>query len=94
LIELCKDDVTRVLCVAPPQSKSAQAPKEKDAKNRSRPALERACRAIDALYPNGVPDQAAEPNAKLCRRVGDKLKSEGLPNVSDDTMLRAAGRRK
>jgi hypothetical protein len=30
----------------------------------------------------------------LFRRVGEKLKQAGLLSVSDDTVLRAAGRRK
>jgi hypothetical protein len=61
---------------------------------KSRPAFERAQRVIGELYPHGVPGQAAEPNAILCRRVGGKLKEAKLPHVSDDTILRAAGRRK
>jgi hypothetical protein len=61
---------------------------------KNRPSLERARGAIDELFPNGVPSQSAEPNANLCRRVGEKLKKSGLPNVSNDTILRAAGRRK
>jgi 7-cyano-7-deazaguanine synthase in queuosine biosynthesis len=61
---------------------------------KSSPALERARGAIKELYPNGVPCQSAEPNANLCRRIGEKLKQAGLPDVSDDTILRAAGRRK
>ena len=61
---------------------------------KSRPALERAQVVIKELYPDGVPDQASEPNASLCRQVSVKLKEAKLPNVSDDTVLRAAGRRK
>ena len=61
---------------------------------RSRPAFERAQQVIRELYPNGVPSQAAEPNASLCRRVAAKLKENKLLKVSDDTILRAAGRRK
>jgi hypothetical protein len=38
-----------------------------------------------------VPDQATEPNKNLCQRVSKKLTG---PKVSDDTILRAAGRRK
>jgi hypothetical protein len=60
---------------------------------RRRPALERAQRAINELYPDGVPDQATEPNSKLRYRVTKKLKEASLPAVSDDTILRAAGRR-
>jgi hypothetical protein len=61
---------------------------------KSKPTLERARGAVEELYPNGVPPQSAEPNVNLCRRVGEKLKKSGLPNVSNDTILRAAGRRK
>jgi hypothetical protein len=59
-------------------------------RRKSQPAYERARRAIVALYPNGVPDAATESNKKLCKRVSEAL-SEA---VSDDTILRAAGRRK
>jgi hypothetical protein len=59
---------------------------------RNRPARERARNAIKELYPNGVPKH--EPNAHLCRQVGQKLMATGLRDVSDDTILRAAGRRK
>ena len=61
---------------------------------RGRPARDRAARAIQALYPDGVPDQVTLPNAILCRSVGDWLKVKSLPNVRDATILRAAGRRK
>jgi hypothetical protein len=63
-------------------------------RSKNKPALERARGAIEELYPDGVPGQAVEPNADLCRRVGEKLKQAGLRDVSDDTILRAAGRRK
>ena len=71
----------------------AHEPKQRR-RGKSRPALERARGVIKELYPDGVPDQASEPNASLCRRVSAKLKEAKLPNVSDDTILRAAGRRK
>jgi hypothetical protein len=61
---------------------------------KTSPALERARSAIKDLYPEGVPEQVLEPNANLCRRVGEKLRQAGLPGLSDDTILRAAGRRK
>ena len=60
----------------------------------SQPARERARVAIKELYPDGVPCQSIEPNVYLCRRVSAKLKEAKLPHVSDDTILRAAGRRK
>jgi hypothetical protein len=61
---------------------------------KGRPALERALFAIDQLYPAGVPTQAEQPNKLLCGRIGEILKESGLPKVSNDTILRAAGRRK
>ena len=81
-IELFKADVTKVLCRA------------EGTEGRNRPTLERAQNAINELYPNGVPEQADLPNPVLCRCVGDKLKKSGLPDVSDDTIQRAAGRRR
>jgi hypothetical protein len=63
-------------------------------RSKSQPATERARRIIDKLYPGGVPDQATEPNVQLCRRVGAALKEANLLPVSDDSILRAAGRRK
>jgi hypothetical protein len=62
-------------------------------RGRSQPAFERARGVINELFPNGVPGQAAEPNSNLCRRVGEKLKQDGLPGVSDDTILMAESER-
>jgi len=63
-------------------------------RRKSQPARESARSAINELYPNGVPGQAVKRNANLCREVGEKLKQAGQPGVSDDTILRAADRRK
>jgi hypothetical protein len=63
-------------------------------KQRKQLTRERAKRAIEALYPTGVPDQSTEPNSILCRNVGEWLKKNKLPDTSEDTILRAAGRRK
>jgi hypothetical protein len=63
-------------------------------RSRPRPTLERALGVIKELYPSGVPDQATEPNAILCRKVGRWLKRNKMPEVSDPTILRAAHRRK
>ena len=80
---------------AEPASAGHGAPEPQQRRHgKSRPALERAQGVIKELYPDGVPDQASQPNASLCRQVGVKLKEAKLPNVSDDTILRAAGRRK
>jgi hypothetical protein len=92
-IEVFSADVTK-LCSARSQGEATQRPSRRGATRRSQPAFERARHAIDELFPDGVPGQADVPNAILCRRVGVKLKNKGLPNVSDDTILRAAGRRK
>lgn len=63
-------------------------------RTRCRPVFERAQAAIQALYPNGVPSQVDVPNSVLCRNVGDHLKvADKKLKVSNDTILRAAGRR-
>ncbi len=93
-IELSRADVTNVLCTVPAAGESsAQAQAKTTLKTRRRPTLERAQHAIQSVYPDGVPSQVVEPNATLYRHIGDWLKGNGLPNVSDDTILRAAGRR-
>jgi hypothetical protein len=94
-IELFDADVTKVLCTGGKRGGPAQhAASGAGSTSRSRPGFERARRAIEELYPEGVPGQAVEPNVNLCRRVGEKLKKQGLPDVSNDTILRAAGRRR
>jgi len=95
LIEVCRADVTRVLCVAREQGMPSQGPVGKTSvTGRSRPTRDRAQQAILQLFPQGVPEPATLPNALLCRRVGEKLKELGLPQASDDTILRVAGRRR
>jgi hypothetical protein len=61
---------------------------------KTSPALEGARTAINELYSHGVPAQHVEPNVMLCKRVAKKMKQCGFPEVSNDTILRAAGRRK
>jgi hypothetical protein len=89
LIELSTRDVMDVLCNGNNAQDRPQRPREK-----SRPAMKRAQDAIQELYPTGVPDQATEPNKILCGKVSERLKESELSSVSDDTILRAAGRRK
>jgi hypothetical protein len=67
---------------------------------RSQAKRARVRAAIEALWPNGrMPDQSTLPNALLCKKVGDWLKADcaaqGVPIAipSDDTILRAAGRK-
>jgi hypothetical protein len=62
-------------------------------KTRQRTARSRAEQAISALYPNGVPEQAELPNVLLYRAVNEWLKGKQLPDVKNDSILRAAGRR-
>jgi hypothetical protein len=95
-IELSSADVTKELI---PASDGEQPPAANEPRERSRPrpkaqpARDRALDAIKVLYPDGVPQQATEPNKNLCQRVAAWLKESGVPDVSDDTILRAAGRR-
>jgi hypothetical protein len=94
-IELNAADVTRVLCTADePQRPTPAPPSRSAARRRARPERERVERVLGELFPQGIPDQAAVPNSILCRRVGERLRRDGLPDVSNDTMLRAAKRRK
>jgi hypothetical protein len=93
-IELFRPDVTNVLYPAASRGETVQRASSPKEQTKSRPARGGAERAIQELYPEGVPDQTALPNATLYRRVGEKLKALGLPIVSDDTILRAAQRRR
>ena len=94
-IEISKSDVTRVLCQPQaPASTNQPTPRPKQARVKSRPTLERAQRVVRELYPNGLPDQSSLPNTMLCSQVSRKLKELKQLSVSDDTILRAAGRRK
>jgi hypothetical protein len=63
-------------------------------KKRAQPQRERVKKVIDAEWPDGVPDQSELRNAFLLKRVRDRLKSKGSPEpISDDSILRAAGRK-
>jgi hypothetical protein len=67
-------------------------PPERQRQPRSQPGRKLAKDAIAALYPNGVPDSVS--NKLLYKAVGDKCQQKGRPDISKDTILRAAGRRK
>lgn len=62
--------------------------------SRTTPSLQRASEAIQSIFPEGVPSQADEPNAILFRKVADHLKFATKIGVGNDTILRAAGRRR
>jgi hypothetical protein len=93
LIELSTFDVETVLCgledcgSAGGDTLASPIPPRK----RSAPAFNRARRVIGELFPDGVPDQGILPNAQLCRAVSERLKALRLPEVGDDSILRAAG---
>lgn len=97
-IEVFSDNVTELLIPAGGgnQPSGATGPRESlpRSRRRTQTGREAARRAIAALYGDRLPDQATEPNATLCRHVSEKLDELGLPPVSDDTILRAAGRRR
>ena len=94
-IELSRTDVTNVLCHTGTRGELPQpTSSETGARRKSGPKLESAQRAIRELFPEGVPEQSVILNANLCRLVGEKLKEQGFPNVSDETILRAAKRRR
>ena len=79
-----------------PKTKKRAAPKKTTPKKppRRRPAREAAQDAVKAIYPDGkIPDQHIESNKTLCKKLGHWLKKNGRRAVSDDTILRAAGRR-
>jgi hypothetical protein len=95
-IELLERDVVGA---CEPSGKQGPAAAEKKTFGESRtkrigPAVERAGGALEQLYPDGVPGQAEVPNKTLCKDVGEYLKRNGLLKASDDSILRAAGRRR
>jgi hypothetical protein len=70
------------------------APQPRQRRNRTSPARAAAVAAIAEVYPEGLPDQISEPNSLLCKKVGATLKGGPHEKISDDTILRAAGRRR
>jgi hypothetical protein len=69
---------------------SIEAPRRR----KSAPERGRALLAINALWPEGVPSIIILPNCTLCREVAEWLKERRLREIKDDTILRAAKRRK
>jgi hypothetical protein len=63
-------------------------------RRKSQPLRERARRELEVLYPSGVPDAVSLSDQKLCTQVSERLKKAGHEAVSNDTILRAAGRRR
>lgn len=61
---------------------------------RTKPTISRAKEALHALYSTGVPPQVDLSNVRLCDAVARWLEAQRRDRVSNDTILRAAGRRK
>jgi hypothetical protein len=80
----------------PPSDNHPVLSDDDQAVERTKPKLARAQKAIVEKWPNGAPSQMTLSNELLCRDVVDHLKqtvrAANMP--SDDTILRAAGRRK
>jgi hypothetical protein len=93
-MEVFVPDVTSVLLASEAQTLPASAERPKPSRPKTRPGREAASGVIAELYPGGDPGQATLPNTLLCKAVGAAMKARGLPAVSDDTILRAAGRRR
>ena len=62
---------------------------------RRRPARARAAQALEAIYKKDLPTPECVPDWMLCKNVADWLASQKPPwqPVSDDSVLREAGRR-
>jgi len=63
-------------------------------RRRQSPQIDRVQAAIQALYPNGVPDHTQLRNKELQTAVDAQIAKMGFEPVRIDTILRAAGRRK
>jgi hypothetical protein len=92
-----KADVARCWPFATAQDHRTGAPGPTQPGERTRrkqPLRERAQRALNELYPNGVPDQVSVSDPELSSAVNALIKKRGQKELSHDTILRAAGRRK
>ncbi len=96
-IELYAPDVTSALLprATDTGSRGPDAPKP-PRRPKTPTGRERADKVIKELFPDRdlVRDQSRLPNSNLCKAVAARMDELGLPKVSDDTILRAAGRRK
>jgi hypothetical protein len=68
-----------------------QARSSAPAERRSSQKRDQARQAVQALWPDGVPKVLH--NKKIEKEIGDLLKAKGQPEISRDTILRAAGRK-
>ena len=88
IIEFSAGDLHYLLSAA---ASTEEAP---STKKHAQPQRQPAKEAIDALWPKGVPPQGKLRNALLLKRVNDYLKkNDSRESISDETILRAAGRK-
>jgi hypothetical protein len=78
----------------PTHTPAAQSTQPREQTPRKQPLRERAQRALNELYPNGVPDPISKSNPELVSAVNANLAAKREKGLSRDTILRAAGRRK
>jgi hypothetical protein len=96
-IQLSRADITTIFLqrsdAAPPNvgSESIGPPRKRARQKASRVIAES---AIRELWPEGPPSREKVSNGDLVARVSKQMKETGVTNVSPDTILRAAGRRK
>ena len=96
-IEASRVDITTILLqrldAAPPNvgSDAIGPPRKRERQKSSRVIAES---AICELWPEGPPSRETVSNGDLVARVGRQMSQTGVTNVSPDTILRAAGRRK
>jgi hypothetical protein len=93
------DDVlfsrAEIIAVWPEQGPLPSVSPARATRNRIRPVGGAVDAVLQELFPNGiVPDQTELRNKDLCFRVREKLRHTQYDHVSDDTILRAAGRRR
>lgn len=94
-IEVSSSDVTAKLLSQPTANPSAaESDKQPKQNHRESPQLKAAQIAINGLWPKGVPPQHVLRNDLFVSQVNKGLKQNGWGEVSRDTILRAAGRRK
>jgi hypothetical protein len=88
---LSKDDLLdwldRQTSQHPAQSKAAERTRAQDMRDV-------AGQAIATLWPDRRPTRAELPNKRLCDTVKKQLEANSIAVPSEDTILRAAGRRK
>ena len=89
-ILLSKDDLMDWLSRHPDLSTNKTSPDQQ--KRRSRRRRNEAKEAIETHWPDGVPQHVRD--VEVCHQVSKMLKADKRPIPSDDTILRAAGRKK